>query len=98
MSNFIFQWRDEKGIGRRVNVQTEDESKAWYEALNRCGWENRITLGIVGNDSKRQIRNGTIKNWWDAMSDPKLKRLNRLYLSGNIQDQLRSGFVKLVHA
>jgi hypothetical protein len=93
---YTFQWTDKKGVSHRKTMLFMNEDKAWYMAFKECGWENRTSLGLVGDSKARQIRNGIIKNWWDAMNDRNLYNFNTLYLSFNLQDQLKSGFVKVV--
>lgn len=93
---YTFQWTDKEGKGYRMDCTFSDESDAWHSAFLKCGWENRLTLGIVGDCKNRQIRDGIVKNWNDAMRDPKLYRFNTLYLSWNLRDRLESGYVKIV--
>lgn len=90
---FIFQWNDITGKAYRMAYHGL-EPNGWYKAFMKCGWDCRTTLGIIGDDKKRQIRNGMIKNWWDAMHDKKLYRFNTLYFSGNCSDLIKSGFVQ----
>lgn len=94
--DYLFQWTDKEGVGHRMRCMFSDEASAWHSAFKKCGWENRTTLGIVGDDKHRQIRDGIIKNWWDAMKDSNLYKFNTLYFSGNLRDKLESGFLKIV--
>jgi len=96
VSSFTFEWRNEEGVLHRKDCITSDESQAWYWAFKSCGWDNRTSLGIVGNNAALHIRDGIIKNWWQAMDDNNLHRFNTLYLSWNLTDRLASGFVKVV--
>lgn len=94
---YTFEWTDSNGNGKRKDCTTSDEGQAWAWALQNCGWENRTSLGLVGDCKARQIRNGIVKNWWQAMSDHSLYKFNTLYLAWNLNDRLRSGYIKLVN-
>jgi hypothetical protein len=96
MRSYTFEWRNEEGNNCRMNCLTSDESQAWVWALRKCGWDQRTSLGIIGNNLGLGIRDGIIKNWWEAMYDNNLYNFNTLYLSWNLQDRLKSGFCKVV--
>ena len=90
MSTFTMAWQGEDGGEKRMMCHTLEEAKAWFWGFKNCGWEKRTSLKTI--DSKGY----TIKNWWEAMSDKNLYNFNTLYLSFNLKDRLRSGFVHLV--
>lgn len=94
--NRLFEWSDKEGVCYRMSTLFTDEDAAWHSAFKKCGWDNRTSLGIVGNCKHRQIRDGIVKNWWDAMSDRGLYKFNTLYFAFNLSDRLLSGFVKIV--
>lgn len=99
--DWIFEYKNDKGYNCRYSIHTDDMSYAWFKALQQCGWEKRITLGLVGNDYSRQIKNGIIMNWFEVNSlgdsgkEPRLKNF-MLSLSWNLHDRLSSGFYKVV--
>lgn len=95
MKDYTFEWKDDKGNNCRMDCFTSDECQAWVWAFRKCGWNNRTSLGLIGNCSVRQIRDGVIKNWWEAMKDRNLYKFHTLYLSWNMTDKLRSGFMKI---
>lgn len=59
MSNYRFQWSDEKGISHLMYANFTHEMDAWLSALKSCGWKNRLSL-VLANE-----RGYTIKNWFD---------------------------------
>ena len=74
---YEFEWVDENEVRKRLIVATEDKSFAWHKALQACGWDNRTSLGLIGDNLAMGIKNGPIVNWFDIMntmhSDPELK-------------------------
>ena len=90
--NYTFEWRNNKHELHRMECLTSDECQAWVWALQKCGWSQRLSLGIIGKAPEDWIQ----KNWYDAMNDHNLYKFNQLYLSWNINDRLRSGYVRLV--
>lgn len=96
---YLFEWKDSNGNNKRMSVLTSDYAYAWHKALQECGWENRTSLGLVGDDPKNQIRNGIIVSWFQVMKDmyhdKRLKNF-QLSLEWNLHDRLKSGFYKIV--
>ena len=96
--DYIFEWRNEKHENCRFCIHTDDKSYAWFKALQQCGWSQRTSLGLVGNNPALGIRDGIVMNWWDVCRemyhDKELKNFC-LATSGNMHDMLASGFYKI---
>jgi hypothetical protein len=99
MPDYTFQWTDEKGQAYRKVISTLDYSYAWFKALQSCGLNNRTSLGLVGDDKNRQIKNGIIINWFEVTKqmhyDENLKKF-KLAMSWSLNDRLNSGFFKVI--
>lgn len=96
--DYVFQWRNEHNNNCRFLIRTDDKSYAWHRALLQCGWEQRCTIGLVGNNPALGIRDGVVMNWWELMKemhrDKELKKF-KLSISFNLGDRLASGFYKI---
>lgn len=89
MADYLFQWTDNDGISHRISIMSTDVEEAWFRAARECGHANLNSLGMVGDDRSRQIRNGIVVRFNDICY--KYKKLN-LAVWGNQSDRKSTGW------
>ena len=73
MSDFRFEYRNDKGHNCLLRVTTTFEHDAWIMALKRCGWSNRTSLKLTNE------KGYTITNWFEKSPILGFKESDRQY-------------------